>query len=127
MEALAEVKGQRLECPVQVYGQEEEVILECDGFYLLYTVRNPNDNQLYLVHWADASDTMSRFVFTPVTEQVVENLKTGKLSLIKAYEADEVWVVDSHRQEEEEYGWRVKWEDLDKSHFPQPDVFYEPM
>jgi hypothetical protein len=125
MEELNEVKGEKRDCPLRVYGQEEEVLLDCDGFYLCYTVRNPVDNQLFLVHWADASDTMMRFVFTPVSEQTVEDLKNKHITLVQAYKADYVWVIDSHRCEDEEYGWLVSWDDLDKSHFPEPTVFLE--
>jgi hypothetical protein len=59
-----------------------EVLYEFDG-PRVFTIRDA-ENELHLVYWSDEDDDLCRYIAVPTTTAVVEELRTGGISLFDA-------------------------------------------
>jgi len=68
------------------------VLYEYDG-PRIFTTRDA-DGELNLVYWADGDSNGSRYIVVPTTQQIIDSLRTGGLSVLDALKQTRCWVCD---------------------------------
>jgi hypothetical protein len=102
-----------------------EVLYDFDG-PRTFTHRD-RDGELCLAHWCDGDAEGTRFVVAAVTEEQVQKLKKGELTLREALDQPRVWVVDLAPSGEPRHAWVLRrLLDLPPDVLPRPGTMLLP-
>jgi len=78
------------------------------------------DDALCLACWSDEDEKHSRFLVVAVTEQIIQNLESGLLSVREALAQPRLWVVDWAQDGDLAAAWLVAQEDVPEDSQPHP-------
>ena len=76
--------------------------------------------QLYLAHWCDEDEEMTRFLVVPFTEPLVHKLKEGDLTLRDSLDQPRLWVLEVAHSGDLIAAWIVRFADLPSDLLPHP-------
>lgn len=79
-----------------------------------------NDGGLCLAHWLDEDIETMRYLVVPVSTKIIDQLKTGELSLKEGLEQPRLYVVDQANDGEIRSIWLVRSADLPQDVMPVP-------
>src|SRR5262249_16885037 len=101
-----------------------EVLYDFDG-PRTFTHRD-REGELYLAHWVDEDEQVTRFIVVPFTPTFVERLKNGDLTLREALDQPRAWILDKAHTGEVRAAWRIQLADLPENVLPHPGTMLLP-
>lgn len=84
-----------------------------------FTLADQNQ-ELYLAHWCDEDTERVRYLVVPFSDEFVERLERGKLTLRDALDQPRLWVLDVDHTGAPQSAWRTSLAALPADILPKP-------
>lgn len=93
-----------------------EVLYAFDGprIFVLFD----EEEEKFLAYWSDESEEFNRYVVVPTSDQIVQSLKTGEISVLDALDQPRCWLCDVTHTEELRQCQRVEFADIPRDCLP---------
>jgi len=99
----------------------EEMLFEYNG-PAIFTFKT-RWNGIAIAYLSDEDDNILRYVIAPTNQTIVENLKSGIISVRNALDQPMIWLADVRTSDWSiSRSWQIQIEDLPEDALPKPDL-----